>query len=72
MGDRLGTLGAVDFPFVRVPKPLMVQRELSTLGIFLQVRQAKGGPGQAPVPIPPLKQTNKLDCEVKYSYTNVP
>ena len=38
-----------------------VQRELTTLGISsnmdMYVRQ-RGEPGQAPVPIPPLKQTN--------------
>ena len=58
MGDRLGTLGAVDFPFVRVPKPL---RELSTLGIFLQIQtgsSGKGGTGASPGTHPTL-ETNK-------------
>ena len=49
---------------VWVPKtPLqMVQREFTTLGISANrdksLRQ-RGKPGQTPVPIPPLKQTNK-------------
>ena len=38
------------------------QRGFTTLGIFaytdMSVRQ-RGEPGQTPVPIPPLKQTNK-------------
>jgi len=33
--------------------------------IILHVPQAKGEPGQAPVPIPPLKQANKY----KYTHT---
>ena len=36
---------------------VMVQRELSTLGTFLQIQTHSSG--KAPVPIPPLKQTNK-------------
>ena len=42
---------------------VMVQRKFTPLGISaimdMSVRQ-RGEPGQAPVPIPPLKQTNTI------------
>jgi hypothetical protein len=49
-----------------IEQSLTVQRELTNWGIFCKyghVCQTKGEPGQAPVPIPPLKQTNKVESQ---------